>query len=77
MEAFDALLVRERLQHAGIVPTVQRIAVAAVMMQRPAKHSPEQVLRDVREMLPGISLLTVARVLRLFARKGLLNAVAP
>lgn len=76
MEPFDALRVRERLLGAGILPTVQRIAVAAVLMQRPGQKSPEQVLKAVRELLPGISLLTVARVLRLFARKRFLDATA-
>lgn len=64
---------RQRLADAGIVPTLQRLAVAGVLLPRPAHMTAEQVLQAAREQHPGLSRATVYAALQLFVRRGLLR----
>lgn len=73
MQTLDALGMRARLQQAGVLPTLQRIAVATVLLRRPAHMTAEQVLAAARGVLPDISRATVYSVLRLFAAAGLVR----
>lgn len=64
---------RQRLREVGVLPTLQRLVVAAVMLDRPRHMTAEQVLQAAREREPRISRATVYVVLQLFVRSGLLR----
>lgn len=63
------------LQAAGILPTLQRLAVAEVLLPRPCHMTADAVLAAVRRRLPGLSRATVYAVLQLMARHGLVRAL--
>ncbi|MCK6424565.1 MAG: transcriptional repressor [Burkholderiaceae bacterium] len=69
----DLAALSSRLRAAGIQPTLQRLAVGAVMLCRPAHLTAEQVLSLAREQLPDISRATVYATLQLFVEHGLLR----
>ena len=73
MDALSAPALQLRLKSAQILPTLQRMAVASVLLDRPAHMTAEQVMRAARERLPGLSRATVYAVLQLFVRHGLLK----
>lgn len=73
MFAADLAALSSRLRAAGIQPTLQRLAVGAVMLCRPAHLTAEQVLSLAREQLPDISRATVYATLQLFVEHGLLR----
>lgn len=73
MHSDDTRLLQQRLRDAEVLPTLQRMAVASVMLRGPRHMTAEQVLRAAREVLPPISRATVYSVLQLFVRKGLLK----
>lgn len=62
-----------RLRAAGIQPTLQRLAVAEVLLARPQHMTADQVLAAAQRLLPGISRATVYAVLQLFTERGLLR----
>lgn len=64
---------QQRLRSADIQPTLQRMAVAAVLLPRPAHMTAEQVLDRARVLVPDISRATVYSVLKLFVRSRLLK----
>jgi Fur family transcriptional regulator, iron response regulator len=73
MNAWSTTAAQRRLRSAGIVPTLQRLVVAAVMLERPVHMTAEQVLSMARGRLPEISRATVYATLQLFVRSGLLK----
>ena len=64
---------QQRLRSVDIQPTLQRMAVAAVLLPRPAHMTAEQVLDRARALVPDISRATVYSVLKLFVRSRLLK----
>lgn len=62
-----------RLRSVGILPTQQRLAVAAVLLDRPRHMTADQVMRAAQEHFPRISRATVYAVLQLFVRHALLK----
>lgn len=70
----DAELV-ERLRQAGLQPTLQRLAMARVLLSAPVHMHAEQVLQAARQHYPGLSRATVYASLPLFAERGLLRAL--
>lgn len=73
MEHLAAPALQQRLRDAGILPTLQRLAVASVLLPRPVHLTAEQVLVLARAHLPGLSRATVYAVLSHFVRQGLLK----
>jgi len=73
MDMITSAQLQQRLRQAGIQPTLQRIAVAAVLLPRPVHRTAEQVLVAARELQPDISRATVYAVMQLFVRQGLLK----
>lgn len=69
----SATALQQRLRSAGILPTLQRMAVASVLLTRPVHLTAEQVLRAARGHLPSLSRATVYAVLQLFSRHGLIK----
>lgn len=66
----------QRLRAAGVTPTLQRLAIAEVLLARPMHATAEQVLDAVRAREAGASRATVYATLRLFAERGLVRALA-
>ncbi len=73
MHTPDTRDMQQRLRAADILPTLQRMAVASVLLGEPVHMTADQVLRAARELLPDISRATVYSVLQLFVRQGLLK----
>jgi Fur family iron response transcriptional regulator len=71
----SSVTLQRRLTLAGIQPTLQRMAVAAALLERPVHLTAEQVLEAARSQLPGLSRATVYAVLQLFASHGLLRVL--
>lgn len=62
-----------RLRAVGMLPTQQRLAVAAVLLDRPQHMTIDQVVRAAQDHFPRLSRATVHAVLQLFVRHGLLK----
>lgn len=73
MDTLHPTEMQRRLRQAGILPTLQRMAVADVLLNAPAHMTAEQVLVAARQRLSGLSRATVYVVLQLFVRRGLLK----
>ncbi|CUA83152.1 Fe2+ or Zn2+ uptake regulation protein [Gulbenkiania indica] len=63
------------LKEAGIPATLQRLAVARVLLTAPVHLSADEVLTRVRAFAPDISRATVYNTLNLFSRCGLIREV--
>lgn len=57
----------------GISPTSQRLAVAAVLLQKPQHLSAEQVISQLRAKGNTVSKATVYNSLNLFGERGLIR----
>jgi Fur family transcriptional regulator, iron response regulator len=73
MDVLNASDLQQRLTDAGILPTLQRMAVASVLLNKPVHMTAEQVMEAARARLSRLSRATVYAVLQLFVRHGLLN----
>ncbi len=73
MEMTLSATMQRRLRDVDITPTLQRMAVASVLLPHPVHMTAEQVLVAARAVLPDISRATVYAVLRLFVRQQLLK----
>ncbi len=73
MHTTESRDLQQRLRAAHILPTLQRMAVAGVLLGEPVHMTADQVLRAARGLLPDISRATVYSVLQLFVRQGLLK----
>jgi len=62
--------VEARLIEAGVMPTAQRLQIAAVLLERPQHLSADEVLARARRVGP-VSKATVYNTLQLFADRGL------
>jgi len=61
------------LQHCGIQPTPQRIAVVDYILKTTAHPSADEVLENVRQGCPTLSRATVYNTLNLLVKKGLIK----
>jgi len=66
----------QRLKNAGIAITVQRMALAQLLLERPCHVTAEQLLERARAVMPELSRATVYNTLRLFADKGLVRELS-
>lgn len=64
---------QRHLRQAGLLPTLQRMAIARVVLQAPCHQTAERVLGLARAHLPELSRATVYATLQLFVRHGLLK----
>lgn len=65
----------EKLKHAGVTPTQQRIEIGQILFAKPQHLSADQVLTIVNQAGPLVSKATIYNTLGLFARKGLVKEV--
>jgi Fur family iron response transcriptional regulator len=70
-------MVAERLKHAGLRPTKQRVALGVLLFGAGDRHVTAEMLHDeaVRDAIP-VSLATVYNTLHQFTEAGLLREVA-
>jgi Fe2+ or Zn2+ uptake regulation protein len=68
-------LLIERLEHAGVRPSAQRVAIADYMLETEDHPTADRVWQVVRESFPMVSRATVYNTLQLFAERGLLKAL--
>lgn len=73
MDTLASRNVAQRLRHAGVPVTLQRLEIARVLLARPVHLSADQVLTQVRARSPEISRATVYNTLRLFREKNLVK----
>src|SRR5690606_1322090 len=59
----------------GVLPTAQRLDVAAVILAKPQHLSAEQIIGGIRAMGSRVSKATVYNTLNLFCERGLLRTV--
>ncbi|GMQ96706.1 MAG: Fur family transcriptional regulator [Gammaproteobacteria bacterium] len=71
----DRNQIRDLLKAHDVMPTRQRMAIAAVLFARPQHVSADQVLASVNESIRNVSKATVYNTLGLFAHKGLIREV--
>jgi len=67
--------VGDRLRAAGVGLTLQRLAVAHVMLAAPVHLTADEVLARARGLMPEISRATVYNTLKLFRQAGLLREI--
>jgi Fur family iron response transcriptional regulator len=63
----------ERLKQHGVLPTAQRLEVAAVLLERPQHLSADQIIDRLRTRGSRVSKATVYNTLHLFSEKGLVK----
>ena len=70
-------MIADRLKHAGLRPTKQRVALGALLFAAGDRHVTAEMLHDeaVRDAIP-VSLATVYNTLHQFTEAGLLREVA-
>ena len=69
----DTASTADRLRAAGIPLTLQRLAIAQVMLSAPIHLTAEQVFSRVKGLVAEISRATVYNTLKLFSEKGLVR----
>jgi Fur family transcriptional regulator, iron response regulator len=74
-QVFGGMDLDARLRRAGVGLTLQRMAVAHVMLAAPSHLTADDVLVRVRGIMPEISRATVYNTLKLFKDKGLLREI--
>ena len=68
---------RERLRRAGLRPTRQRLALAALLLRKGHRHvTAEALAREAQDASIAVSLATVYNTLHQFTAAGLLREVA-
>ena len=75
MNVLEHAQIADRLRAAGIPVTLQRLAIANALFERPVHVTAEQLLRQVKASVPETSRATVYNSLKLFVDKGLLKEV--
>lgn len=65
--------ITDRLRQNGVSPTIQRIEVAKVLLDRPRHLAADQILDELRAAGSQISKATVYNTLRLFSERGLVR----
>ena len=58
-----------------ILPTPQRVEIAAVLLERPQHLSADQIIDRLRETGSGVSKATVYNTLNLFSERGIVREV--
>ena len=63
----------QKLKSCGVLPTPQRVEVAAVLLDRPQHVSADQIIERLKENGSRVSKATVYNTLHLFGSKGLIK----
>ena len=71
----DQAGLRRQLRGSGIMPTRQRLEIAAVLLVKPQHLSADQILETLQKAGSAVSKATVYNTLNLFARNGLVRTI--
>lgn len=63
----------EKLKRHSVLPTPQRLEVAAVLLERPQHLSADRILERLRQAGSRVSKATVYNTLKLFSEQGLVK----
>ncbi len=66
----------EKLQQHGVMPTSQRIEVAAVLLARPQHLSADQIIAKLKGRGSRVSKATVYNTLKLFSEQGIVRELS-
>jgi len=67
--------IEEKLKEHGILPTAQRLEVAATLLARPQHLSADQIIDQLRRSGSRVSKATVYNTLKLFTNHGLVKEI--
>ena len=67
--------VRSLIEKHGILPTPQRVEIAAILLDKPQHLSAEQIIEKLKTSASGVSKATVYNTLNLFSERGLIREV--
>ena len=73
-ELQESVLIAE-LRAKGISPSPQRLAVYGYLKSHPVHPTAEVLMRELKPLLPTLSLTTIYNTLKLFVSKKLVNEV--
>ena len=73
LDSLTAESLGEKLRSAGIPLTLQRLAIAQVLLVKPVHMTADQILAKVQGVMAEISRATVYNTVKLFKEKGLLR----
>jgi len=76
MNAIHPDIVNERLRGCGILPTVQRVRIASLLLVAPQHLTADQILGELRSRGERVSKATVYNTLNLLAGKGVIRQLA-
>jgi Fur family iron response transcriptional regulator len=62
-----------KFENHDILPTPQRLEVAAILLRKPQHMSAEQIIADLRARNSTVSKATVYNTLKLFEKNGLIK----
>ncbi len=65
--------IRSVFDNFGILPTPQRLEIAAILLQRPQHLSADQIIEKLRRKKSAVSKATVYNTLKLFSEYGLVK----
>ena len=69
----DQAGLRRQLHGSGIMPTRQRMEIAAVLLVKPQHFSADQILETLQKTDSAVSKATVYNTLKLFSQQGLVK----
>ena len=67
--------IEQLLEEHGVLPTTQRVEVAAVILDRPQHLSADQIIDRLRENGSAVSKSTVYNTLNIFSKNGLVTEI--
>jgi Fur family iron response transcriptional regulator len=65
----------DRLKVCGIIPTRQRLEIAAILLRQPQHLAADQILAMVKKRYGQASKATIYNTLKLFSERGLVREV--
>lgn len=66
----------EKLKEHGVLPTTQRLEVAAILLTRPQHLSADQIIDRLRRRGSRVSKATVYNTLKIFSEQGIVRELS-
>lgn len=66
----------EKLKEHGVMPTTQRLEVAAILLTRPQHLSADQIIDRLRRRGSRVSKATVYNTLKIFSEQGIVRELS-
>ena len=68
--------IRKKLKEHDVLPTAQRIEVAAIVLARPQHLSADQIIEKLRRRGSRVSKATVYNTLKIFSEQGIVKELS-